>query len=378
MCSTPITGFISYALIAIIVGETSLEGSDAIRGAGIAAFTLPFVLGGAVVLISVWKPRTPTMRAMALVLAAVSVIFMTIGLWSTVSSEAPGDASIGGGLLVFASIATGTAAIIVRRSKRPATHVDSNDMFVSRNAADEQGSWAKSTPSNRRHPNAARNSMTIEATKNDKISVVIVDDHEMVSSGLQALIEDDPRMTVVARGNSATEGIAIVSEYHPDVVLMDYRLPDGNGSDAARTIRELDPPPAVLMVTSATDRRALSQALDAGCCGFLSKNASQDDLIEAICSAAEGDSYFTSDVLRQLVHLRRFNPVDNIELTDREIEVVQATANGASPDEIAASLYLSPHTIKNHLRHAMEKLDAHSKLEVVVKALQARLISIDD
>ena len=131
------------------------------------------------------------------------------------------------------------------------------------------------------------------------------------------------------------------------------------------------------MVSSSVDRRVLGQAVDAGCCGYVSKNADRADLVGAIRAAAAGESYFTSDVLTHLVHLRRFDQVDQIELTEREIEVLQATADGQSPEAIADALYLSPHTVKNHLRHAMAKLDAHTKLDAVIKALRLRLISIE-
>jgi DNA-binding NarL/FixJ family response regulator len=109
----------------------------------------------------------------------------------------------------------------------------------------------------------------------------------------------------------------------------------------------------------------------------VSKNADRADLVAAITAAADNDSYFTRDVLKHLMHLRRFEQVDNEELSDREVEVLQLSADGSSPEEIAAQLYLSAHTVKNHLRHAMAKLDAHTKLEAVVKALRARLISIE-
>lgn len=209
------------------------------------------------------------------------------------------------------------------------------------------------------------------------VTVVIVDDHDVVAQGLEALLADDPGISVLARAATVADGVAAVARHRPDVVLMDYRLPDGTGAEAAHQIRAGAAPPAVLMVTSVVDRRVLGQALDAGCCGFVSKSADRSDLIEAIRAGAAGDSYFTPDVLTHLVQLRRFDSVDAPELTDREIEVLQATANGQSPDAIATVLFLSPHTVKNHLRHAMAKLDAHTKLDAVVKAIKARLISID-
>ena len=209
------------------------------------------------------------------------------------------------------------------------------------------------------------------------IRVVIVDDHDTVGLGLRALIDDEPDISVVAIARSVAQAVAEARRLRPDVMLIDYRLPDGTGADAARTIRGFETPPAIVMITADADRRVLSQALDAGCAGFVSKHADRADILAAIRAAAADDSYFTRDVLKHLAHLRRFDQVDDVELGDREIEVLQLTADGFSPDEIAGMLFLSPHTVKNHLRHTMAKLHAHTKLDAVVKAVRARLISID-
>lgn len=220
----------------------------------------------------------------------------------------------------------------------------------------------------------------MQSSTNDtsSIAVVIVDDHEMVALGLQALLEDGDEVHVVASVRTAKDAIAAVKRHRPEVVLMDYRLPDGTGAEAAEAIAKLDDRPGVVMVTAVADRRVLSQALDAGCCGFVSKNADRDDLIAAIKAGARNDPFFTPDVLNHLAQIKRFNNVDIDDLSPREIDVLQATANGLSPEQIAKELFLSAHTVKNHLRHSMAKLDSHTKLDAVVKAARARIISIDE
>lgn len=212
----------------------------------------------------------------------------------------------------------------------------------------------------------------------EKLNVVIVDDHEMVALGLQALLDDGDEVSVVASVRTAADALAAVRRYKPDVVLMDYRLPDGTGAEAAKLIAGEDEAPGVVMVTAVADRRVLSQALDAGCCGFVSKQAKRSDLIAAIQAGARHDPFFTPDVLGHLAQIKRFDNVDYDDLSPREVDVLQATANGLSPDQIGQELYLSAHTVKNHLRHAMSKLDSHTKLEAVVKAARARIISIDE
>lgn len=209
------------------------------------------------------------------------------------------------------------------------------------------------------------------------IRLLIVDDHEAVAQGLRALIADEADIDVVGLASGVAAAVAAATRHTPDVVLADYRLPDGTGADLARASRHIEPAPAVVMISADADRRVLNQALDAGCVGFVSKNADRADIVDAVRAAAAGDSYFTRDMLKHLAHIRRFDQVDVAQLADREIEVLQLTADGKTPDEIATELFLSPHTVKNHLRHAMAKLDAHTKLDAVVKALRARLISID-
>ncbi len=181
---------------------------------------------------------------------------------------------------------------------------------------------------------------------------------------------DQPDIRVVATVGTVEAAITAASRLRPDVVLMDYRLPDASGIEGTQRLRALDDPPAVIMVTSVADRHVLAQALDAGCAGFASKGASTADLVGAVRAGAADESYFTQDVLKHLVHLRRFDQVVGGELTDREVEVLQATADGKTPDEIAEQLFLSTHTVKNHLRHAMSKLDAHTKLDAVVRAVR--------
>ncbi|MCB0994003.1 MAG: response regulator transcription factor [Acidimicrobiales bacterium] len=209
------------------------------------------------------------------------------------------------------------------------------------------------------------------------ISVLIVDDHEVVALGLQALLDDEPDIDVIATAGSVTDALAAARRHAPQVVLVDYRLPDGTGAEFTRRLHEQQPGARVVMITAAADRRVLGQALDAGCCGFVSKNADREDLAAAVRAAAANDSYFTRDVLKHLVHLRRFEQVDGGELSDREVEVLQLTAEGLSPEAIAEQIFLSAHTVKNHLRHAMAKLDSHTKLDAVVKAIRGRIISID-
>lgn len=216
-----------------------------------------------------------------------------------------------------------------------------------------------------------------EGLASERIRVVIVDDHAVVALGLRALLDDVDGIEVVALATSVRQAVEAAHLHHPDVILLDYRLPDGTGVEASMQIHLLPTPPRIVMVTAAADRRVLGHALDAGCIGFVSKNADRQNLIDAIRAAAEGQPYFTPDMLNHLSHLRRFDEVDVSELSRRERDVLQLVADGLSLDQIANTLFLSTHTVKNHIRNAMGKLNVHTKLEAVVAAARARIISID-
>jgi len=209
------------------------------------------------------------------------------------------------------------------------------------------------------------------------VRVLLVDDHAVVAEGLAALLGGDGSIEVVARAADVAGAVGAAVHHRPDVVLMDFRLPDGSGVEAVERIRAAGCDAAVIMLTAATDRRVLRMALEAGCLGYLSKHADRRELVAAIHAAARNETAFTSDMLTHLVHVGRVQPDAGDDLTPRECDVLQLSADGKAPEEIAAALHLSHHTVRNHLRHAMTKLGAHTKLDAVVKAVQRNLISVE-
>ena len=209
------------------------------------------------------------------------------------------------------------------------------------------------------------------------ITVLIVDDHELVAKGLESLLAEVDGVEVVGLADSSRLAMDRIAGLHPAVVLMDYRLPDLDGVQTTRLVRERFPATNVVMLTASTDPSVLAGALDAGCCGFLDKTAPLEDLEAGIRAAADGEAYFSREVLNKLVRLRRSAEPVTHDLSEREREMLQLVADGRSPKEIAVKLHLSLHTVRNHLRHAMEKFDAHTKLEAVVAAARLGLVTID-
>lgn len=220
-------------------------------------------------------------------------------------------------------------------------------------------------------------SATMPPVDDRPVRVLVVDDHAVVSLGISALLDAEHDIDVVGRAASIAEAVTCATELMPDVVLMDFRLPDGTGVDAIGELRQAGCAAEVIMLTAAADRRVLRLALEAGCLGFLSKNAAADDLTGAIRAGARGEPAFSADMLRHLARIGHTRQGIDEELTTRECEVLQLCADGLTPEEIAARLHLSHHTVRNHLRHAMAKLGAHTKLHAVVTAMQANLISVD-
>ncbi len=205
--------------------------------------------------------------------------------------------------------------------------------------------------------------------------MLLVDDHQMVARSLAAVIDDDPGLTVAGVATTAAEAVAQVRRLHPQVVVMDYHLPDASGAEATRQVLDLDPDANVVMLTARSDEAVLREALQAGCCGFVAKDATLEELTRAVHAAAEGGGTFPPALMTKLTRWGHQNP-DHPPLTEREGEVLRLVAAGAATGAIALQLGLSQHTVRNHVRNVLTKLGAHSKLEAVVIASGSGLIDL--
>jgi DNA-binding NarL/FixJ family response regulator len=211
----------------------------------------------------------------------------------------------------------------------------------------------------------------------DLIDVLVVDGHDMVAKGLALIVSRDQTMRVVGTAGTIKQAAEWCSKSPPDVVLMDIGLPDGDAAAAVSRIRALSPACKVVMVTGATDDRALAIAVDTGCAGYVHKTASIEELLGAVSSAAAGKTHFSAVALARLLHERRSPPLGIHTISDREREVLQRLADGSSVAEIAGRLGLSTHTVRNHIRRAMRHLGAHTRLDAVVAAARAGILSFE-
>ena len=207
------------------------------------------------------------------------------------------------------------------------------------------------------------------------IDVVIIDDHRMVAESIGAVLQAQPDINVVGIAGTVAEGISLVANVEPRVVVMDLQLPDGDGGQATKRILEKWPHIAVIMLTGTGATDALARAIEAGCAGFLVKGLQIRALDEAVRSVSRGEVVIHAGMLQAaLPSLRRLAEV-SCDLTAREVQILLSLSKGASTDQLASELFLARNTVRNHIANILTKLGAHSRLEAVVIALREGLIS---
>lgn len=209
------------------------------------------------------------------------------------------------------------------------------------------------------------------------ISVLVVDDHEMFAESVGRLIGRQPGMLLVGVAATVADGLSMARKLKPEVVLMDWQLPDGDGVAAARTLHAELPATRILLVTGTADDAVFLEALRAGCAGFLTKDESIRRLADAVRAVAAGDPVVpTARLVSLLSQLGADQPTRGPRsVTGRELEILALLARGLTTEAIANALVLSRHTVRNHLQNAMTKLGAHSRLEAVTVAVRAGLLS---
>ena len=208
----------------------------------------------------------------------------------------------------------------------------------------------------------------------ESIRVVICDDHQILADGLAALLGsrgDIDVVRVVGSGEAAGEAVASLG---PDVVLMDYELPDMTGIEATRRLLKLRGETKVVMLTSFTDDAILLGAIQAGATGFVTKHTTPADLADAVRMAAAGESVIPPGLLSRLLPRLGGTAQGGVTVSPREREILELLAEGASNADVAASLHLSPHTVRNHLARIYSRLHARSRLEAVAIAVREGLI----
>ncbi|MBI4330823.1 MAG: response regulator transcription factor [Chloroflexi bacterium] len=207
------------------------------------------------------------------------------------------------------------------------------------------------------------------------MSVLIVDDHPVFRDGLRTLLNTSPDLRVAGEARNGEEGITLVRELKPDLVLMDIRMPRMGGLEATRVIKRDYPGTRIVILTVSEDEEDLFEAVKAGAQGYIVKNLASRDVLDLINQAARGEAAFTPALAsRTLLALGSQKLEKTEKLTAREQQVLEQVVLGHRNAVIAKNLGLTETTVRFHLSNILSKLHAHTRTEVAVKALQQRLV----
>jgi DNA-binding NarL/FixJ family response regulator len=210
--------------------------------------------------------------------------------------------------------------------------------------------------------------------------VLLVDDHDLFRTGLRNLLEERG-VQVAGEAGEGGDAVRLVRELAPDVVVMDLHMPGMSGVEAIRQIAGIAPLTRVLVLTISDQDDDVLDAILAGACGYLLKDASIDDLIRGIVSAAVGESLVSPAIagkVLQQVRARSVSPETaeaiRAELSEREIDVLKLIANGKDNSMIAADLHISPKTVKNHISNILMKLQIENRIQAAVYAVRSGIV----
>jgi DNA-binding NarL/FixJ family response regulator len=212
----------------------------------------------------------------------------------------------------------------------------------------------------------------------DPISILIVDDHEVVRNGLRAYIETLPEFRVVGEAVSGEETLSMVSEYIPDIVLLDLILPGMDGVETTRRVKQISPRTQVVVLTSYHEDAHIFPALKAGAISYILKDMKMDKLAEVLYRAVQGEVTLHPRVAARVLQNIRSDSNEEqalfTELTDRELDVLKLIANGLTNSQIAEKLVISENTVKGHVSNILSKLHLADRTQVAVYAWQRGLV----
>ena len=225
---------------------------------------------------------------------------------------------------------------------------------------------------------SARNDLAMIGT-GPPLRVLIADDHTLIREGTRRILEQQSDFEVVGEAASGDVAVELAGTLHPDVVILDVRMPGLNGIEAARRISLEHPASRVLIVSAYDDEPYVVEALRAGASGYLLKTASSSELVNAVRAVGTGATVLQDGIVRRLAEssARRTFRRARSEVSQRELGVVQLIAEGMSNKEVARRLAISPRTVEGHLNNVFVKLGVASRTELVRAALASRLITLE-
>ncbi len=216
--------------------------------------------------------------------------------------------------------------------------------------------------------------------QHELVRVLIVDDHQVVRQGLRDFLELHAAIEVVGEAGSGAEGVALVRELVPDVVLMDLMMAGVDGITATRQIRQISPHTQVIVLTSFTDDQSIFRAMQAGAISYLLKDVSPEDLAHAILAAQRGEGVLHPAVAARVMQEMQPAGAGQVlspsgeHLTERELDVLRLIAQGKSNKEIAELLIISEKTVKTHVSNVLSKLHLADRTQAAIYALRQRIV----
>ena len=214
----------------------------------------------------------------------------------------------------------------------------------------------------------------------EELRVVLVDDHDLFRTGLRTLLEEQG-LQVIGEAENGEVALRLVSELAPDVVIMDLKMPGLTGVETTRKISGMAPLTRVVVLTISAEDDDVMNAVMAGACGYLLKDASIEQLIAGITAAAHGESLISPQIAAKLLQYLRAATADTSAaetirdlLSDRELEVLRLIANAKDNAEIARELFISPKTVKNHISNILMKLQIENRIQAAVYAVRSGLV----
>lgn len=205
------------------------------------------------------------------------------------------------------------------------------------------------------------------------IRILIVDDHPVVCAGLTSMLSTQPGFEVMGSAASGEEALAILKRSKPNVMLLDLRMPGMDGIAVLHTLKDIDSPPAVIVLTSFEKEEDIYRSIRAGAQGYLLKDTAESEMVAAITTVDAGERYIPRRISARLA-----NRMLRADLTGRELSILELLAEGSTNKEIAGSLKISDNTVRHHVNNIMDKLKVSDRTEAVATAIRSGILSGTD
>jgi DNA-binding NarL/FixJ family response regulator len=218
-----------------------------------------------------------------------------------------------------------------------------------------------------------------------KFKAFIVDDHRLFRKGLKFLLENMGNVDVCCEAENGVECIEQLNSCNPDIIFMDIQMPEKNGIETAKEVLEMHPSCKIIALSMHSDEEYYSKLIEIGVKGFIQKNADTNELQKAIKIVLEGGSYFSNDILQNVIlNLKKQNKIQETQtkikqnITERESEILKYLCKGLSNSEIAEKLFVSQRTVDNHRANLLAKFESKNSIQLVIFALKNNIINFED